>query len=222
MIDIGTEARDLASWPSRERTRALQRILPRDRVEACLGGGRCCPRLPGWFLVWFVVGLGLCGRDSYRQVFPLAPAPGRAGGIPPRSTLCEARKLPGRRPAATPGRGGRPSCSARRGPRAPSTAGCGRWPWTASRSTWPTPRATRGPSAAPARAARRGPSPGPASWPCARPAATSCGGAAGQAVTDDRRGGHGRTACCATCGVDFPTDGGRRVNGLSGSLVLGG
>lgn len=91
MIDIGTEARDLASWPSRERTRALQRILPRDRVEACLGGGRACPRLPGWFLVWFVVALGLCARDSYRQVFRWLQ-PRRAGGIPPRSTLCEARK----------------------------------------------------------------------------------------------------------------------------------
>lgn len=91
MIDLGTEARDLASWPSRERTRALQRILPRADVEACLKGGRACPRLPGWFLVWFVVAMGLCCRDSYRQVFRWLQ-PRRAGGIPPRSTLCEARK----------------------------------------------------------------------------------------------------------------------------------
>ncbi|HEY2156751.1 MAG TPA: IS4 family transposase [Isosphaeraceae bacterium] len=92
MIDIGKEARDLASWPARERTRALQRILPRADVEACLGGGRAaCPRLPGWFMVWFVVALGLCCRDCHRQVFRWLQ-PRRPGGVPPRSTLCEARK----------------------------------------------------------------------------------------------------------------------------------
>ncbi len=28
-----------------------------------------CPRLPGWFMVWFVIALGLFCRDCYRQVF---------------------------------------------------------------------------------------------------------------------------------------------------------
>lgn len=92
MIDIGKEAHDLASWPARDRLRALQRILPRADVEACLGPGRpACPRLPGWFMVWFVIAIGVCGRDSYRQVFRWLQ-PRRAGGIPPRSSLCEARK----------------------------------------------------------------------------------------------------------------------------------
>ncbi len=92
MIDIGKEAHDLASWPARDRLRALQRILPRIDVEACLDPGRAaCARLPAWFMVWFVVAIGLCCRDSYRQVFRWLQ-PRRPGGIPPRSTLCEARK----------------------------------------------------------------------------------------------------------------------------------
>jgi hypothetical protein len=91
VIDIGKEAHDLASWPARERTRALQRILTRARVEGCLAERSACPRLPGWFMVWFVVAIGLCCRDSYRQVFRWLQ-PRRRDGVPPRSSLCEARK----------------------------------------------------------------------------------------------------------------------------------
>lgn len=94
MIDICKEADALASWPTHERTRALQRILPRARVEEVLtrvGQDRSpCRRLPGWFMVWFVVGLGLFSRDCYRQVFRWLQ-PHRPGGVPPRSTFCEAR-----------------------------------------------------------------------------------------------------------------------------------
>src|SRR4051812_16337113 len=94
-IDIGTEVDALASWPTRERTRALKRIIPRARVEEVLartGHDRArCRRLPGWFLVWFVIALGLFCRDCYRQVFRWLQ-PFRPGAIPPRSTLCEARK----------------------------------------------------------------------------------------------------------------------------------
>lgn len=95
MIDIGKELDALASWPSRERTRALKRILPRARVEEVLartGHDRAfCPRLPAWFMVWFVIALGLFCRDSYRQVFRWLQ-PFRPGAIPPRSTFCEARQ----------------------------------------------------------------------------------------------------------------------------------
>src|SRR5947209_4881464 len=95
VIDIGTEVDALASWPTPERTRALKRILPRARVEEVLartGHDRArCRRLPGWFLVWFVIALGLFCRDCYRQVFRWLP-PFRTGAIPPRSTLCEARQ----------------------------------------------------------------------------------------------------------------------------------
>ena len=67
------DACDLASWPARERIRASKRIIPRRKVEGVLRdcglGDRGCGRVPGWFLVWFVVALGLFCRDSYRQVF---------------------------------------------------------------------------------------------------------------------------------------------------------
>src|SRR5947209_4419193 len=95
VIDIGTEVDALASWPTRERIRALKRIIPRARVEEVLaqtGHDRTrCRRLPGWFLVWFVIALGLFCRDCYRQVFRWLQ-PFRPGAIPPRSTFCEARK----------------------------------------------------------------------------------------------------------------------------------
>ena len=95
MIDIRKEADDLASWPTRERLRALKRIIPRARVEDALA--RCghdravCPRLPGWFMVWFIIALGLFCRDCYRQVFRWLQ-PFRPNANPPRSTFCEARQ----------------------------------------------------------------------------------------------------------------------------------
>ena len=89
------DACDLASWPARERIRALKRIIPRRKVEGVLRdcglADRGCRRLPGWFVVWFVVALGLFCRDSYRQVFRWL-APYRRWGTPGRSTLCEARR----------------------------------------------------------------------------------------------------------------------------------
>ena len=55
MIDISKEADACASWPTRERLRALKRIIPRARVEEVLaqtGHDRShCSRLPGWFMM---------------------------------------------------------------------------------------------------------------------------------------------------------------------------
>src|SRR4051812_26954133 len=94
-VDIGKEAAACATWPTRERLHALRRIIPRADTDAILkrtGGNRTyCPRLPAWFLVWFVIALGLFCRDSYRQVFRWLQ-PYRRGGPPGRTTLCEARK----------------------------------------------------------------------------------------------------------------------------------
>jgi hypothetical protein len=94
-IDITKEAAACATWPTRERLRALKRIIPRADVEAVLkttGHDRAhCRRLPAWFLVWFVVALGLFCRDSYRQVFRWLQ-PYRKGGNPGRPTFCEARQ----------------------------------------------------------------------------------------------------------------------------------
>jgi hypothetical protein len=101
MISVDKEVAQFASWPTRDRIRALKRIIPRADVEAVLARcgrvGRFCRRLPGWFMVWFVMALGLFCRDSYRQVFRWLQ-PFRRDGTPGRSTLCEARKRLGLAP----------------------------------------------------------------------------------------------------------------------------
>jgi hypothetical protein len=95
VIDLRRETDALASWPTDERLRALQRIIPQARVEEVLAqtghDRRMCKRLPGWFMVWFMIALGLCCRDCYRQIFRWLQ-PFRPGTVPGRSTLCEARK----------------------------------------------------------------------------------------------------------------------------------
>jgi hypothetical protein len=90
-----TEAAALAQWPTAERLRALKRLIPRARIQAVLRrtgqARRRYLRLPAWFMVWFVIALGLFCRDSYRQVFKWLQ-PFRRQGTPGRSTFCEARQ----------------------------------------------------------------------------------------------------------------------------------
>src|SRR5215210_5052727 len=82
-------------WSEAERLKALQALIPRATVDAVLRktghAGRNCPRLPRWFVVWFVVALGLFCPDNYRQVFKWLQRY-RPKGTPGRSTLCEARR----------------------------------------------------------------------------------------------------------------------------------
>jgi len=91
----------LAQWPTAERVRALKRIIPRAKVQAVLRhtghARRRYLRLPAWFMVWFVIALGLFCPDSYRQVFKWLQ-PFRRKGTPGRSTLCEARQRLGAAP----------------------------------------------------------------------------------------------------------------------------
>lgn len=95
MFASDKEVAQLASWPERVRIEALKRIVPLKKIKEILQQSRMeetrCLRLPAWFGVWFVIALGLFGRDSYRQVFRWL-APYRKGGTPCRSTLCEARR----------------------------------------------------------------------------------------------------------------------------------
>jgi hypothetical protein len=95
MSSLYTEAAALAQWPTTERIDALKRLFPRPKVEAILRqtghAGRRYLRLPAWFMVWFVIALGLFCRDSYRQVFKWLQ-PFRRNGTPGRSTFCEARQ----------------------------------------------------------------------------------------------------------------------------------
>lgn len=85
----------LQRLPSDERLRALERIIPLDLVQQVLHetghDRRHYTRLPAWFMVFFVVGLGLFCRDSYRQVFKWLQR-FRLGATPARGTLGEARK----------------------------------------------------------------------------------------------------------------------------------
>jgi hypothetical protein len=84
----------LAQWPTTQRIDALKRLFPRAKVQTILRqtghASRRYLRLPAWFMVWFVIALGLFCRDSYRQVFKWLQ-PFRRNGTPGRSTFCEAR-----------------------------------------------------------------------------------------------------------------------------------
>ena len=177
MIDIGKEVNAFASWPTQERLLALKRIIPRARVEEVLahtGQDRSfCSRLPGWFMVWFVIALGLFCCDCYRQVFRWLQ-PFRRGGNPGRSTFCEAPNV-----SASPHCGSWPIRSSvskvSQLRLAHSTVACGPWLWTDSSSMCPIPRPTTVRSVAPAAAVPQPHSPRPASWPFARPAVMCCG-----------------------------------------------
>ena len=87
-----------SQWPCADRIAAIRQLLPKADLDRVLADGtrpeRYCRRLPGWFVLWFVVAIGLFSRDSYRQVFKW-PQPFRPNGTPGRSTLCMARLRPG-------------------------------------------------------------------------------------------------------------------------------
>jgi Insertion element 4 transposase N-terminal/Transposase DDE domain len=94
MARIYTELERFAQWPSGERIAALKQLLPRAVLREALAttpASRFCRRLPAWFLLWFVVGLGLFSRDSYRQIFRWLQ-PFRPSGTPGRSTLAAGRQ----------------------------------------------------------------------------------------------------------------------------------
>ena len=96
MLELGKEVQGLAQTPNAERIQAFKRIIPCSTIRAILkktGQSATCPRLPKWFMVWFVIGLGLFATDNYRQIFRwLQPLKQR---VPGRSTLCEGRQRVG-------------------------------------------------------------------------------------------------------------------------------
>jgi hypothetical protein len=178
VIDIGKEVNALASWPTQERLLALKRIIPRARVEEVLartGQDRSfCSRLPGWFMVWFVIALGLFCCDCYRQVFRWLQ-PFRRGGNPGRSTFCEARKRLGIAPLRFLANQvirlqGKPTTPRRILPRH-ADHGSGRIRRRCARYPGQRP-CVRSPRKA---AVPQPHSPRPASWPFAKPAAMCCG-----------------------------------------------
>jgi hypothetical protein len=95
MVNLEQDLGQLAQQLTAERVHVLERIIPKADVQAVVKAtgqdqGRC-RRLPPWFMVWFVIALGLFCRDCYRQVFRWLQ-PFRRRGTPGRSTLCEARQ----------------------------------------------------------------------------------------------------------------------------------
>jgi hypothetical protein len=98
MSVLSTDAEVAVRWSVAERIRALKQIVSRKAIAKSLRGSQCkhryCRRLPRWFVVWFVIALGLFCRDSYRQVFRWLQR-FRSNATPGRSTLCEARKSVG-------------------------------------------------------------------------------------------------------------------------------
>jgi hypothetical protein len=93
MLGIGKEAARLQLQPTKETFQAFKRIIPCARIKSMLKDGparRLCSRLPDWFMVWFVIALGLFNGDAYRQVYRWLQ-PWRRKGTPHRSTICEAR-----------------------------------------------------------------------------------------------------------------------------------
>jgi len=94
MLGIDKEVAAVAQQPTAERVKALKRIIPCSTIKSILkrtGQTWPCRRLPKWFMVWFVIGIGLFAPDCYRQVFRWLN-PFRKNSIPLRSTLCEARQ----------------------------------------------------------------------------------------------------------------------------------
>ena len=94
MSVLSKDAEVAVRWSTAERVAALKQIVPQAAIRVVLqktGRGRVlCRRLPRWFVVWFVIAMGLFCRDSYRPVFRCLHR-FRKGGTPGRSTLCEAR-----------------------------------------------------------------------------------------------------------------------------------
>lgn len=95
MITLDKDVAALTRLPTKERLDGLKRIIPKARVQDILRqtghARRHYRRLPAWFMVWFVVAMGLFCRDSHRQVFKWLQ-PYRRKETPGRSTLCEARQ----------------------------------------------------------------------------------------------------------------------------------
>jgi Insertion element 4 transposase N-terminal/Transposase DDE domain len=101
MSVLDREAAGAVRWSRAERVRALKQIVsPASITKVLRRAGRRgghCRRLPRWFVVWFVIAMGLFSRDSYRQVFRWLQRYQKQG-TPGRSTLCEARQAIGPAP----------------------------------------------------------------------------------------------------------------------------
>lgn len=79
-----------------QRTGALKYSIPAGLVNRVLEqvrfGARACPVTPDFMAVWLVIGLGLYGTDSLRQIWRNFVVGSRKLKVPARNTLCMARQ----------------------------------------------------------------------------------------------------------------------------------
>jgi hypothetical protein len=72
MLGINKEiARIAQEQPTQDRLRGLKRIIPAGTIKSILKKTHqtaYCSRLPKWFMVWFVIALGLFNSNSYRPI----------------------------------------------------------------------------------------------------------------------------------------------------------
>jgi hypothetical protein len=94
MVNLTGDLEQLVNYSNDERVRVLERIIPRQTVQEVLQqtghSRRHYKLLPAWFMVWFVIGLGLFASDSYSQVFKYFRR-FRKGQSPSRAALAIAR-----------------------------------------------------------------------------------------------------------------------------------
>jgi len=99
MSVLSTDTDSAVCWSTTERLRALKRFVSRKAIANALRRSatprRYCKVLPRWFVVWFVIALGLFCRDSYRQIFRWLRKYDLHRGTPGRSTFCVARQSVG-------------------------------------------------------------------------------------------------------------------------------
>ena len=75
MFELDKEVAALAQQPTAERVKALKRIIPCVTIKSILKKtkqSRSCARFPKWFMVWFVVGMGLFCRRPLPADFSLS------------------------------------------------------------------------------------------------------------------------------------------------------
>ncbi len=94
MLGINKEIAGIAQeQPTQDRLRGLKRIIPASTIKSILKKTRqtaYCSRLPKWFMVWFVIGIGFYNSNSHRQIFRWLRS-FKKNSTPGRSTFTEAR-----------------------------------------------------------------------------------------------------------------------------------
>jgi hypothetical protein len=97
-LSLSSRAAELSR---RQRVHVLKRTIPRRLVKRAIRKvrprPRACPVVPDELAVWLVIGLSLFCSDALRQVYRWLVARSNQLAVPPRNTLCLARRRVGPR-----------------------------------------------------------------------------------------------------------------------------